>query len=99
MVSKRQSWERDSAGRGPTQQQLAMERMRAMAGDVRDLPENYKRHPNVCTMDFTNFIKHTCNVEILSNLLNFSFAFFLVSLRVFTYDMHDPSKKTFPFVP
>ena len=37
----------DEAGRGPTQRTLAVERMKVMSGDMRDLPENYSRHPTV----------------------------------------------------
>ncbi|XP_061182742.1 sperm-associated antigen 16 protein-like isoform X1 [Saccostrea echinata] len=43
---KRRNWEVDEQGMGPTQRTLSMERMKAMSGDMRDVPENYKRHPN-----------------------------------------------------
>lgn len=45
--AQRKNWDLDETGRGPTQRTLAMERMKAMSGDMRDLPENYTRHPNV----------------------------------------------------
>lgn len=45
--AQRKNWDLDEAGRGPTQRTLAIERMKAMSGDMRDLPENYTRHPNV----------------------------------------------------
>lgn len=50
----------DEAGRGPTQRTLAVERMKVMSGDMRDLPENYSRHPTVRRRfnDFSHFFEN-----------------------------------------
>jgi hypothetical protein len=50
----------DEEGRGPTQRTLAMERMKAVSADVRDLPENYRRHPDVCGQNKLSIKKSEC---------------------------------------
>lgn len=38
---------KDREGLGPTHQRLSFERERKLEMDVQNLPEDYKRHPNV----------------------------------------------------